>query len=274
LIRSRILRVAVAGGMAAGVFALAAPAGADLDGAKPDNQIVVCSGGTQIASLNPTIKSGTAKYVKAAIKGSDGTKVEYLTALPVPADALSCFVDSGIATDDPSLDGGTGKYNLDNQTAGQTFLDLTPGPGDPYTGKESGSFVGSSTCDAASTGVGYDYPASYPLQGKLIWKFAQDDAAAKQIQIQQYVRTGRDSLDPNTQHVTVDGMVIKGPGLGADSHSTFDFWPTTSTKNIDVLDCAGAPPLGTASLAELRIAAADGSDADAVADTWDISLPS
>lgn len=269
MIRSRILRVVAAGGVTLGALALASPAGADLDAGKADNQILSCSGGVTIASLNPAIQSGPAKYIKAVNKSSvAGTKFEFLSNAPVPGDNLTCFVDAGISTNQAGQDV---KYVLDDQTSGNGVLSVnaTAAP----NGSQSAVLTGSSSCDSATTGPGYDYPDSYPLQGKVTWKFEQLNVLLKQIQVQQYIRLGRDALDANPQHITVEGIVIKGPGLGGDSSAVIDFYPTTSTKNINVINCA-VPLTPGGILAEVRVIGADGTDADLLVDNWDVTIPS
>ena len=54
-----IVGAALAGGIAVTAFAIAAPsAEADLNATEGGNQVVACTGGEYIASLNPTIKDG------------------------------------------------------------------------------------------------------------------------------------------------------------------------------------------------------------------------
>ncbi len=267
MIRNRIMgAVATAALVGGGLVAFApAPAGAA-------QSLLTCSGLSAIASLNPTIKSNDAAYVKTALKDSDGTKLEYLTNAPIPADTTSCLVDSGIRTNQGGQDV---KYILDDQTNGNGGLTRT-GNAAP-DGKNVGTTTGSATCNSSDVvNVDSAYPQGYPLQGKLIWKFEQLTALGAQIQIQQYLRTGRDLADPNAQHITVKGIVIKGPGIGGDVNAVLNFFPTNSVKNLDPLECVDANVSDDAleaSLAELTITQADGSDGDAFVDNWVISIP-
>jgi hypothetical protein len=262
LIRSRILRAALAGGLAAGtVAAFAAPAGADLDAVKADNQIVRCTGGVLIAKLNPALSSSTPAYTKVAAKSSTGTVL--VGGNPAPVDALTCSIDAGIRTNQA---GQSVKYLLDNQTNGNATLNIL---------SQSGTFSGSATCktaDFGGTGPAYEYPNEYPLQGKMVWKFTQLDEKSHNIQLQQYVRLGRAVGDTDPTHIAATGIVIKGPGVGGTSDGLFAFAPTDSTKNLNLLDCVGAPP-SPANLAELQITQADGTDAGTTPDPWDVSIP-
>ena len=270
MIRMRILRVAAVGGLIAGTLAVAVPAGADLDATLPDNQIVQCNGGNTISTLNPTLKDGDAKYTKSATKLSDGTKTQFLTNDPIPANALVCAVDSGIKTNQAGQDA---KYVLDNQTNGQNLTQVGP------TAKTSGVLSGSSTCFGEDPiPASKTYPNAYPVQGKLIWKFDQLDAASKQIQMQQYIRLGITPPYTGNTTLNVTGIVIKGPGLGGTVSATITFYPTSSTKNIDPVGCQVAGGLdtipGNTSLSELWVHGVDGPDAGTAVDPWSITIPS
>ena len=267
MIRTRILRVVAVSSLVAGTLAVAVPAGADLDATMTDNQIVQCNGQHIIATLNPTIKDGDAKYVKASSKRSDGTKHEFLTNNAIPADTNICAVDSGIKTNQAGQDV---KYVLDNQTNGQNLTQVGA------TAKTSGVFTGSSSCYAETPEPpAKSYPNSYPLQGKLIWKFDQLDAASKQIQMQQYIRIG--AVPSTVSDLTVTGIVIKGPGLGGTVSAYITFYPTNNVKNVDPIGCTDgvgldAIPLNT-SLTELHLYAIDGPDAGTTADPWSVTIP-
>ncbi len=267
MIRNRIMgAVATAALVGGGLVAFVpAPAGAA-------QSLLTCSGLSAIGSLNPTLSSNDAKYTKVALKDSDGTKTEYLSLAPIPADTTSCLVDAGIRTNQAGQDV---KYVLDDQTNGNLALTRT-GSAAP-DGKNVASSTGSATCNTSDTvNVDSDYPTAYPLQGKTIWKFEQLTPTGAQIQIQQYIRTGRDLADTNAQHITVKGIVIKGPGIGGDSSAVLNFFPTSSIKNLNVLECVDADVTDDAveaSLAELTIQQADGSDVDAAVDPWVISIP-
>jgi hypothetical protein len=206
-----------------------------------------CSGITSAATLNPTLKSGDAKYIKAANKGTVGT----------------CITDSGIGTNQSTQDV---KYLLDNQTNGNTVLNIT---------KVTGSLAGSVSCNSTDTSLLTDYPASYPIQGKLIMFFSQLDPNLHAIQSQVYVRGGRDAADPNVANFTIHGIAIKGPGVGGDVNATLQFFPNLfSTKNLNILDCVANPATRNASLAALDITQSDGSDVGSATDNWTISIPS
>ncbi len=269
MIRSRILSAVAATAIAGGGLVAFTPQSAGA--ATP---LVTCSGLTAIASLNPSIKSSNPAYVKAALKHSDGTKFQYLTNAPVPVDATACFVDAGIRTNQGGQDV---KYILDDQSNGNALLTraATAAP----DGIGVAVTTGSATCNTTDAGViaASVYPNTYPLQGKTVWKFEQLGVTGAQIQIQQYLRTGRDNADPDAQDITVKGIVIKGPGVGGDVAAVLNFFPTNSaTKNLNVLECLDAN-IGddalNASLAELIITQSDGSDVGAAVDDWTISLP-
>jgi hypothetical protein len=256
------MKVALAGGVALGGFAVAAPdAKADLDLVRDGNQLVMCTPSNLIASLNPTIKDGPdAKYVKAGAKISDGTKT--FLGGPIPADDTDCSVDAGIRTEQGSQDV---KYVLDNQTNGHALLELT---------KLSASLTGSTQCDSGLSGPAVEYPNAYPLQGKLTYKFEnQLDAKGKGIQMQTFIRTYTDEDDPGGSNVYVTGTVIKGPGVGGEITNAFTFLPTDSTKNVNlVLGCTDGEGDGDAVGAELWIAPADGVDLDVDPDAAMITI--
>jgi hypothetical protein len=238
----------LAGGIAVSAFALTVPsANADLNATEGGNQVVVCTGGEYIASLNPTIKDGdavngfAARYVKAGVKLSDGTKT--LFGNPLPADNTACAIDAGIRTDQANQDI---KYLLDNQTGSQNNLTLL---------KMAGVLVGSTQCASAAPETGQNaYPTAYPLQGKLTYGFDQL-LNGKPFSMQAYVRTYSDDADPGVFLVT--GTLIKGPGLGGRVTTAFSFLPTDSTKNINVVaGCPDGTP-GNAAGAELWVTGAD-----------------
>ena len=273
-IKSRIISGAMVLGLVGGTLAVAVPAGADLDAGLDGNQLVQCAGINTIATLNPTIKDGDAKYIKAANKASDGTKQQFLTNDPVPANALTCFVDAGIATDQAGQDP---KYLLDDQSNGNTLLTMAGGGPFGFTPKITGVFRGSSSCYAEDPSpASKSYPNVYPLNGKLIWKFDQADAKLKQLQIQQYLRIG--AIAGTASDLSVSGIVIKGPGIGGDVSASITFYPTNSTKNVDPIGCTDGVGLdsipGNTDLKELWLYAIDGPDADSVVDPWSITIPS
>lgn len=254
-----IIRSALASGLAIAAFGVAAPsAEADLDATFGGNQVVMCTGTHLIAKLNPAIADGNetehaARYLKASAKISDGT-LTYFGGLPIPADATTCTVDSGIATDQPAQNV---KYGLDDQSNGHTTLTLA---------KVTSSLIGSTQCDATVgtiEGVN-DYPTAYPLQGKFQYTFNELDAKLKQIKIQTYVSAYADDGDPGVYHIA--GTVIKGPGVGGRYTNAFTFLPTDNEKkNVNLLaGCTDGVP-GNALGGELYIGGADSAyDADAL----------
>jgi uncharacterized protein YfcZ (UPF0381/DUF406 family) len=241
LIRSRILSAAAAVAIVGGGVAAFAPAAS-----AADTTLIACSGIAADAKLNPTLKSGDAKYIKASSSGTTGT----------------CLVDEGIANNQGTQDV---KYVLDDQTNNNNVLTM-------LTNK--GSLAGSVSCNSTDTSLLTDYPASYPLQGKITWKFTQLNALSKNIALQMYVRGGRDELDPNPANFTISGIVIKGPGVGGDTQATLQFFPDLlSTKNLNILDCTANPATQNASLADLDVSQSDGSDAGTALDNWLVTIP-
>lgn len=277
MIRSRIIGALAAGALAVGTLAVATPAGADLDGVMPDNQIMQCSGFHIIASLNPAIEEGDGQYMKAGLKASDGTKAEFLSDAPIAPNAVLCAVDAGIRTNNPALDTNKpGKYRLDDQISnaevGNTSLSM--GVSGPFSAgaKVAGSLQGAGSCyleDPAPAAK--SYPNAYPLNGKVIWKYDQADYKGKQQQTQQYIRVA--AIPATLSDLEVTGIVIKGAGLGGTAYAAITFYPTNNAKkNVNPLGCADG--LTPASLAELHVYAIDGPDANLTVDPWSISLPS
>jgi len=267
-----------AGGMAA--FAVPAANAAS-------QSLLTCSGTSIVALLNPTLGSADAKYAKAAVKRIDSANsAKYHSSLtggedlgPSPVDATTCLVDAGIRTNNTATNSASGKDNpFDNQTNSQATLSMTTST--PFVPAIVGSTAGSATCNRSDPAVNGDYPQAYPLQGKLIFKYSQADALAKQIQLQAYTRLGSDTADPDVTHITVRGTVIKGPGVGGDVTSTFGFGAAFDTKkNLNLLDCVNDnsnindPRDGNASLATLIISPADGSDVGTTVDPFLVSIP-
>jgi hypothetical protein len=241
LIRSRIFRVAAVAALAsAGLGIAAASSGADIT-------LVSCTGTTQAAKLNPTLGSGDAKYIKASSAGNTG----------------SCTVDAGIRTDRSTQ---SVKYLLDDQSNGHATL---------TTLSVKAGLSGSVSCNSTDPSLITDYPASYPLQGKLTYKFNELDAKSKNLSIAAYVRGGRDPLDTNPTNFQITGIVTKGVGVGGDITATLSFFPDLlSTKNLNFLDCVANPATRNASLAALQIFAGDGSDAGTAPDPLTVTIPS
>jgi hypothetical protein len=270
------------------MMAFASPAGADLDGILAGNQIVRCTGGVNFTSLNPTLQSGDARYLKAASKRNDGT-VNHLSLTGQEdfgnstTDNNTCAIDAGIRTENNLTDSLSGKDNpFDNQTfdgsdpGGFSTLDVGQvGTGAlTGTGKTSGVFSGSASCNRSDPGLVTDYPRGYPINGKLIYKFQQLTATGAQYQIQAFIRLGTSDIDTDPTHITVQGTVIKGPGIGGAVGATFAFGASYApTKNINLGDCIANPSLENASLASLIISAADGEDADALVDAFTVTIP-
>jgi hypothetical protein len=258
--------------IAAGGMALAAPAASAQD-------LLSCSTTRIVALLNPTLGSGDAKYVKASIKRRDSANAaKYHLSLtgaedfgPSTVDATSCTVDAGIRTNNPATD-STKANPFDDQTNGQATLNMTSGVF-AASAKLSGTAAGVASCNRDDLTLDTEYPTGYPLQGKLLYKYGQADAASKQIQNQFYVRLGADDLDPDITHITVDGIVIKGPGIGGDVSAVFAFGAAYSTKNVNLTDCTAGTAAGNASLAALLIDQADGSDVGTGVDPLVVSIP-
>jgi hypothetical protein len=237
------MRVAAAATVVgAGLGFVATTSGADIT-------LVSCTGMTSLAKLNPALGSGDAKYIKAASSGTTG----------------SCAIDAGIRTNQSTQDV---KYVLDDQEGGAGAATLT-------VLKGSGVLSGSVSCNGTDPSLLVDYPASYPLQGKLTYKFNELTTALKNIQMQAYVRGGRDPLDPNPTNFTIDGIVIKGPGVGGDIGTTLSFFPDlSSTKNLNFTDCLANPATRNASLAQLLVLPSDGADAGTALDPLAVTIPS
>jgi hypothetical protein len=271
-IKTRLIAGAGALAVAGGMMVVAAPA----SGAAQN--LLTCTGTSIFASLNPTLGSSDAKYVKVATKRTTTANHVSLTGAedfgPAVPDATSCAVDAGIRTNNTATNSASGKDNpFDNQTNGQATMSMTIGPL-VASAKIVGTAAGSASCNRDDVSLNTDYPVAYPLQGKLIFKYGQQDAAAKQIQNQLYVRLGTDPADTDITHITVRGIAIKGPGVGGDVTSTFGFGAAYSTKNLNLLDCTATTAAGNASLAALIITPADGSDVGTTVDPLVISIPS
>jgi len=239
----------------------------------PPHVLLSCTGMSQLVTVNPVLGSNSAKYTKLAGKESTGTSTEFGTGAPIPADALSCAVGSGIRTDIPGTD-STKPNPYDNQTAGQSPL-TTAG----VTGKTAIVLDGSATCQTVAQGtVNKSYPTAYPLQGKVTTTFDQLNSLSKPIVMQQYVRLDHDAADPDTSHFSVHGVVIKGPGVGGDVSATIRLWPTADVKkNLNAGECTDADVTDdalNASIGQVAITLADGSDQDTSADPWVVSIPS
>ncbi len=257
-IKTRLIAGASTLAIAGGMMAAVAPA------ANAATTLLSCTGIAAIGTANPTLKSGDAAYTKVALKDSDGTKTDILAG-PIPADATTCSVNAGIRTNQAGQDI---KYVLDDQTNGAASLTTTGALSKGVT-----TTSGSATCNSADPTLVTTFPTAYPLQGKLQYKFDQLDALGHQILFQAYVRTGVDPADPTFGHITVKGIVIKGPGVGFDLAATFGFGATTSVKNLNLLDCVGNPAAKNASIAELDLQQVDGSDVGTTVDPLTVSTP-
>ena len=242
--------------------------------------LVSCTGVNQIATVNPALGSRSAKYVKEVTKDSIGDKTEFGTNANVPTDATTCALDSGIRTDDPNTNSGTATAQMnpfDNQSNG--FASLTTHGS--AIAKTVMALAGSSTCQTEPQAtVNNSYPRAYPIQGKVTVTFDQHLSTPAlnpaHIQIQEYVRFGKDISDPNPTHVHVTGIVTKGPGLGGDVSATLRVWPTTNVKNLNPLECSDADVTQTtnsASLTEMAFTQADGSDGNTTVDPWTVTIP-
>jgi len=233
LIRSRIMRVAVAGAFVGGAALAFVP-----QSAGAAQTLMACAGTTGLANANPVLGSGNAKYTKVATVGTTGT----------------CLVDAGIRTNNTGTD-STKPNPYDDQTNGQSVLTVQ---------KQATVTDGSASCNRIDPGLLTTYPQSYPLQGKSVWKFNELDALAKNLQTQMFLRLGVDPLDADPTHITGKGIVIKGVGVGGDVSVKLAFGLTASPKNLNPLDCVANPAVGNAALAQLNITEVTG---------WTISLP-
>ena len=278
-IKTRLLAGASTLAIAGGMMAAVAPA------ATAATTLMTCSGTSLIASLNPTLGSSDAKYTKAASKRNDGA-VNHLSLTgsqdlgPSITDATSCALDSGITTTNALTDAGVKLNPYDNQTSDGSepngYSTLTMGA-ITSVAKIAGVTGGSASCNRADPGLVTTYPRAYPLNGKLVYKFLELTPTAVQIQAQAYIRLGTDPIDTDITHITVRGIVIKGPGVGGDVSGTLAFGAAFApTKNINLLDCTadGTPPAaGNASLGSLLIQPADGPDAGVAVDDLTVSIP-
>ena len=260
MITRHVLRIVAAGAI------LGAPLAAiGVETAGADTVLVSCTGIHSIITLNPTTGSGNARYTKWTTKDSDGTKLN-LFGNPIPADNQSCSIDAGISANQPTQDV---RYLLDDQTNGASIL-TTSGA----LAKSVMSVAGSGTCRSSDPLLTTAFPASYPLQGKVVTKFDQLSATGVQIQMQSYIRLGSDPLDTDGD-VTATGIVLKGPGVGGTIKATLSIFPTNSVKNLNPGDCivASGTSNGNAAIAELSLAQSDGSDLGSVIDPWVVSIP-
>ena len=278
-IKTRLLAGASTLAIAGGMMAVVAPA------ATAATTLMTCSGTRLIATLNPTLGSSDAKYTKAASKRNDGN-VNHLSLTggqdlgPSVSDNTSCAVASGISTTNTATDVGTKLNPYDNQTSDGSepngYSTLTMGA-ITSAAKIAGVTGGSASCNRADPGLVTTYPRAYPLNGKLVYKFLELTPTAVQIQAQAYIRLGTDPIDTDITHITVRGIVIKGPGVGGDVSGTLAFGAAFApTKNINLLDCTadGTPPAaGNASLGSLIISPADGSDPGVLVDDLTVSIP-
>jgi hypothetical protein len=238
----------------------------------PPHNLLSCTGTSLVATVNPALGSRNARYTKLAGKAAvAGASLEYGTNAPVPADATSCTVDTGIRNDNADTNSGTKLNPYDNQTAGQSPL-TTAAPG-----KISLSLDGSASCQTvAQASAITSYPQAYPLQGKVALTFGQT-SAGKPLTSQQYVRLDHNAVDPDPNHYAVTGIVIKGVGVGGTVSGTVRLFPTADPKkNLNVDECNN-PDVNTsaltASIGQVSVSLADGPDQDATVDPWTVSIP-
>ena len=219
--------------------------------AAADQVLLACNAGSQTAVINPPLGSGSSRYYKSVAKTPGGA---------------TCLVDSGISTNNAATNSVSGKDNpYDNQTNGHASLTVLQS-----VSTTSGSF----TCNTTDPANQVLYPWTYPGQGKLVTKFVELDAAGKPLQLQAYIRLGKDFSDPDQYDLVVSGIVIKGVGVGGSVHAVVTLAPDlASTKNLNLIDCVTVPAAGNASLAAMNITPADGSDAGTDVDLWTVSLP-
>ena len=272
-IKTRLIGGASALAIAGSMMAVAAPAAN-----AATQSLLNCGTSTHLfSSLNPQLRSGNARYTKAVSKRNNGaTNHLSLTGSqdlgPSTTDATSCAVDVGIRTNNPSSNSITNVNNpFDDQTNGQATLSMGA---ITSTATIAGVSSGSATCNRADPALLRNYPQAYPLNGLITFKYLQLTAANVAIQNQFYTRLGTDPLDTDVTHITVKGIVTKGPGIGGDVSATFAFGASFApTKNLNLTDCLANPALGNASLGSLLINAADGSDADSLPDDFQVTIP-
>ena len=155
---------------------------------------------------------------------------------------------------------------FDNQTNGHAPLTVL---------SSVSSSSGTITCNTVDPSHALTYPTIYPGQGKLTTKFVETDATGKNLQLQAYVRFGKDAADPDPYDIVVGGIVIKGVGVGGSVHAVITIFPSlTRKKNLNLADCSANPAVGNASIAVMDVTPADGSDAGSTVDPWTVSLPS
>ena len=220
----------------------AAPAGAS-------QVLLACTASAQTITVNPPIGSGIGKYYKSAGKASGGA---------------TCLVDNGISTDLPGTN--SAKPNpFDNQTNGHGTLTVT---------SSVSVTEGVVTCNTVDPSHSLTYPNVYPGVGKITTKFAETDALLKPLQLQAYIRLGKDLADPDQLDFVVTGIVTKGVGVGGEVHAVVNLGPNlASPKNLNLADCIAPTAVGNASLGSLISTPADGSDPDTDVDAWTVSLP-
>ena len=236
------------------------------------HDLVSCTGTSLIAKPNPALGSNSAKYTKIAASKSKGDKTEFGTNAAIPADATTCAVDSGIRNENPTSD-STKPNPFDNQTNLQSTLTTSN-----VTSKVTMVLSGSASCQTeAQATVNNAYPQAYPLQGKLIMSFNQTNALGKQIKLLGYIHLGKDAADPDPSHFIVRGSVFSGPGIGAEIQGTIRMAPTSFVKNINPGECTDSDvtdDANDASITEMAVTLADGSDQDTTVDPLKVVIPS
>jgi len=241
----RSWRAAIAAGGAVAMSAIgmvgASPAGAS-------QTLLACTASVQTVTVNPPIGSGIGKYYKSAGKAGAGGV---------------CLVDGGISTNNAGTN-STKPNPYDDQTNGHSSLTVV---------SSTSITEGVITCNTADPAHSLVYPNVYPGVGMVTTKFAELDAAGKNLQLQAFIRLGKDPADPVATNFEVKGFVIKGVGVGGEVHAVVNLAPASSPKNLNLLDCLANPAVGNASLAALTSTPADGSDADTAVDAWTVTLP-
>jgi hypothetical protein len=202
LIRSKTLRVAAAGFLAAaGLAVIASPAGAD----DPDQVSMTCGGARAQGKLKPGINFA-------------GQQLKATTSL---------FKD---LTNNKAPIGGTctANFQLGGSIAsngGKGSAGTVPGTLNPIT--MSSNLNGTGSCDQADPGPP-PTAADYPLNGQVSLKMSQMNALGKNWQAVTYVTTaGFVDLDV----VQIVGMGVKGLGAGAQVSGQFYFDPIKKPKN-------------------------------------------
>jgi len=215
------LRIAMVSGMALGGIAL----GNVMSTAGATTTLMTCSLKDSVASLNPPLVSGTAKYFKAAAKED---------AVTPGSGTDVCTVDAGIRTDNTATD-NAGKDNpFDNQSFGQSPLHVI---------KQASSSAGVQSCSSQDANFNNQlYPHTYPVNGKETLQYNEvNPTTLAHLSTQFYFRLKAPDPVNSPTLVNLHGIVIKGVGIGGDADTSFNYSPQSGdTKSQNLLDCVAA----------------------------------